>query len=224
MSKQKYSQTKIDNMFRFILEYSGFEIQGYDEENRIVSCPNPQNKIFTVPTTKSSKFFGGLMPKKMSIYTPPQELFYCAKIILGEKHYKKLHKTLKMSTFQEILNILRLELWGKYCTCAEDKKFIIYAILDKYETLIISTDREDSKKEQVQYNFNPDGSGKIIYNNDTENFPPQTFENVYNLALQIIKSNNSLKNFFNKLFHQGGYEFSYIDSLKLYDEILKISK
>jgi hypothetical protein len=223
MSKTKISQQNIDSMFKFIFEYSDFEVQGFDEENRILGFPNPGNRVFAVPTRRNcGKITGGLMPKNMNTFYPPAELFYCAKIILGDKQYKKLKKTLETSTFQEILNILKLELWGKYCTCHEDGKFLIECEIDKYEVLKISVDKEDDEDFVQWYDINSDGSARFSnLSNDIKKYPPETFENVYDLALRIIDKKGFVGKFFNKLRHRGCYKFSYLDSLKIYDELLK---
>ena len=223
MSKTKISQQNIDSMFKFIFEYSGFEVQGFDDEGRILGFPHPENRVFAVPTRRNcGKITGGLMPKNMNTYYPPAELFYCAKIILGDKQYKRLKKSFENSTFQEILNILKLELWGKYCTCHEDGKFIIECEYDKYNVLKIFVDREDAKDFASWYDINPDGSAKFTnLSGDIEKYPPETFENVYDLALRIMDKRGFLNKFFNKLTHKGNYDFSYLDCLKIYDEFLK---
>ena len=89
--------------------------------------------------------------------------------------------------------------------------------------MINSSEAKEDDEDFVQwYDINSDGSARFSnLSNDIKKYPPETFENVYDLALRIIDKKGFVGKFFNKLRHRGCYKFSYLDSLKIYDELLK---
>lgn len=218
MAKQ-FSPQHIEQMFKYIFEYSGFEVDGYDRQNRIIAYPNPQNQMFAFPMTKDGQVLEGVRSYDLSIMTPPEELLYCAKIILGEKKYKSIKKVLDNSTFKEILEILKPVLWSNYAKHTDAPKFVIFCRFTKEGALKMITDYEDTYDAIAWYDFNSDGSAilKACWDSQETKYPPETFSGLIDYANEIKSEKNFIAVWFNKLFHKGEYEFSFRDCLRIYD-------
>lgn len=227
MAKQ-FSTEHIEQMFKYIFEYSGFEVDGFDRQNRILAYPSSNNQIFAFPTAKDGQILEGVKNYSLNIMTPPEELLYCAKIILGEQKFKKMKNILNKSTFKEILDIIKPELW-MYYSKNKNPKFEIFCKYTKNGIIKMITDYADVYDAFVQYDFYENGSAnlKACWDNEETKYPQETFANVIYLANDLIKEKNIISVWFNKLMHKGEYEFSYRDSLKIYDcyneELHKIS-
>ncbi len=218
MAKQ-FSPQHIEQMFKYIFEYSGFEVDGFDRQNRIIVYPNPQNQMFAYPMTKDGQILEGVRSYDLGIMTPPDELLYCSKIILGEKKYNKMKKILDNSTFKEILEILKPELWMNYSKHNGTPKFVIFCRLTKDGILKMITDYENTYDAIAWYDFNPDGSAelKACWDNEETKYPQEIFTGLIDYAHEIISEKNFISVWFNKLFHKGEYEFSFRDCLRIYD-------
>ena len=217
MAKQ-FLPEHIEQMFKYIFEYSGFEVDGYDRQNRIIAYPSANNQMLAFPMTKDGEILAGVRSYDLNIMTPPEELLYCAKIILGDKKFKQMKKVFDKSTFKEILDILKPELWVKYSKNT-GKKFVIFCRYTKDGSIKMITDYEDIYDAIAWYDFYSDGSAsfKACWDSEETKYPPETFINVVNFANGIMKSKNIFCIWFNKLIHKGEYEFSYRDCLRIYD-------
>lgn len=218
MAKQ-FSSLHIEQMFKYIFEYSGFEIDGIDRQNRIVAYPSPNNQMFAFPMTKDGEILEGVRNYDIDIMTPPEELLYCAKIILGERQFKKMKKRINNSTFKEILDILKTELWINYSENHKYSKFVIYCRITKDGILKMITDYEDTYDAISWYDFYPDGSAslKACWDSEDTKYPPEAFSGLMEYADEIMRGKFFISVWFNKLFHKGEYEFAYRDCLKIYD-------
>ncbi|MBO6181673.1 hypothetical protein J6O86_08320 [bacterium] len=216
---RQFSPQHIEQMFKYIFEYSGFEVDGFDRQNRIIAYPSNNNQMFAFPMTKDGQILEGVRSYDLDIMTPPDELLYCAKIILGEKKFKKMKKILDNSTFKEILDILKPELWINYSLSRSKQKFVIFCRYTKEGVLKMITDLEDTYDAIAWYDFNPDGSAvlKACWDNEDTKYPPETFMSIIDYAQEIMDEKGFLKVWFNKLFHKGEYEFSFRDCLRIYD-------
>lgn len=218
MAKQ-LSPKHIEQMFKYIFEYSGFEVEGFDRQNRIIAYPSNNNQTFAFPISKDGQILEGVRSYDINIMTPPDELIYCAKIILGDKKFNKMKRIISKSTFKEILDIIKPELWVYYSKNNSAPKFIIFCHYTKDRTLKMITDYEKVYDAIAWYDFYQDGSAnlKACWDSEDTKYPSETFTDVINYADKLINEKNIIAVWFNKLLHKGEYEFSYIDCLKIYD-------
>ncbi|HCB11098.1 MAG TPA: hypothetical protein DEO94_02935 [Cyanobacteria bacterium UBA11991] len=224
---KRLSKQNIEQMFKYVFEYCGFEVDGIDPKDRIIAYPSSNNQCFIFSMRKGGEVCEGVRVPNIDLFTPPEELMYCAKIILGERTFKVMKKEIENSTFQEILELLKPVLWEKYSTNNNilKEKFIIYCHFTKDHVLKMVTDIENTDDAVQWHDFYEDGSAVIKenWNVPEEEVPPETFNSVVDLAYDIMDKQGTIRVFFNKLRHKGEYEFSYKDCLRLYDEYQYVS-
>jgi hypothetical protein len=130
-----------------------------------------------------------------------------------------MKKVLDNSTFKEILDILKPELWINYSKNQGKPKFIIFCRYTKEGVLKMITDYENTYDAIAWYDFNSDGSAvlKACWDSEATNYPADTFMSLIDYAQEIMDEKWFMSVWFNKLFHKGEYEFSFRDCLRIYD-------